>query len=38
MLSCTPNQSNPRDLDVELDYKLEGAHGCWERHQTYRMR
>lgn len=37
-LSCTPNKSNPRDLDIELEYSCEGQHGHWERRQSYRMR
>ena len=38
VLACTPNANNPRDLDIELDYAFTGAHGSWERHQSFRMR
>ncbi|KAK9792985.1 hypothetical protein WJX73_008363 [Symbiochloris irregularis] len=37
-LSCTPNKSNPRDLDIAVDYECNGARGNWQRHQTFRMR
>ncbi|ORE18766.1 S-adenosyl-L-methionine-dependent methyltransferase [Rhizopus microsporus] len=26
-VSCAPNQSNPRDLDIIIDFKLDGQHG-----------
>ncbi|KAI8141066.1 S-adenosyl-L-methionine-dependent methyltransferase [Fennellomyces sp. T-0311] len=26
-LSCTPNQRNPRDLDIHIDYEFDGQHG-----------
>eukprot|EP00798_Chlamydomonas_sp_ICE-L_P025979 gene25979-11665_t len=35
-LSCAPNAKNPRDLDIELDYKFEGSHGACSRTQDAR--
>lgn len=32
VLSCKPNASNPRDLDISLEYHFEGKH-C-EAHRT----
>ncbi len=33
-----PNDRNPRDLDIEIDYKLDGKHCEVQRTQSYRMR
>lgn len=37
-LECAPNAKNPRDLDIEIAYSLEGARGCWEGKQEYKLR
>lgn len=37
-LSCAPNQSNPRDLDLSLNYSFKGKNGSCSASQTYRMR
>ena len=37
-LKCAPNGKNPRDLDIEIEYVLEGAQGRWEGVQEYRLR
>lgn len=35
-ISVAPNAKNPRDLDIVLDYKVDGAHPASERRE-YRM-
>lgn len=35
-ISIAPNAKNPRDLDIVLDYKVDGAHGGGEKRE-YRM-
>lgn len=35
-ISIAPNGRNPRDLDIVLDYKVDGAHGGGEKRE-YRM-
>lgn len=35
-ISVAPNGKNPRDLDIVLDYKVDGAHPAAERRE-YRM-
>ncbi|KAL8293752.1 hypothetical protein RQP46_000453 [Phenoliferia psychrophenolica] len=35
-ISVAPNAKNPRDLDIVLDYKVDGAHGGGEKRE-YRM-
>lgn len=35
-ISVAPNAKNPRDLDIVLDYKVNGSHGGGERRE-YRM-
>eukprot|EP01138_Halocafeteria_seosinensis_P005747 gb/GECG01005875.1/.p1 GENE.gb/GECG01005875.1/~~gb/GECG01005875.1/.p1 ORF type:complete len:350 (+),score=54.94 gb/GECG01005875.1/:1-1050(+) len=37
-LTCRPNDNNPRDLDITIDYKFEGSHQKAERSQFYRLR
>lgn len=37
-LSCKPNEKNPRDLDITLEYHFEGKHCEAHRTQEYRMR
>jgi type I protein arginine methyltransferase len=37
-LSCTPNEKNPRDLDISIAYNFKGVHGSFAREQSYRMR
>lgn len=38
-LSCTPNKSNPRDLDIDINYTFTGATtGEKKWSQTYRLR
>lgn len=35
---CAPNAKNPRDLDIEIEYRLEGKNGAWANKQEYRLR
>jgi len=37
-LSCKPNQKNPRDLDITLDYEFNGANMHSSGSQKYNMR
>jgi type I protein arginine methyltransferase len=38
-LTCAPNASNPRDLDISLEYSVDGKRcSLAERKQSYRMR
>lgn len=37
-MSCTPNASNPRDLDLSLKYSFKGKNGSCSATQSYRMR
>eukprot|EP00696_Hemimastix_kukwesjijk_P001009 gnl/Hemi2/11322_TR3918_c0_g1_i1.p1 gnl/Hemi2/11322_TR3918_c0_g1~~gnl/Hemi2/11322_TR3918_c0_g1_i1.p1 ORF type:complete len:361 (+),score=110.90 gnl/Hemi2/11322_TR3918_c0_g1_i1:138-1220(+) len=37
-LSCVPNVKNPRDLDIEISYRFDGANGSVADRQEYRMR
>lgn len=37
-LSCAPNPKNPRDLDIEVQYSMEGRKGAWEGTQQYKLR
>ena len=37
-IACKPNAGNPRDLDISLEYMLEGMHGSWQSSQEFRMR
>ncbi|GAN06098.1 protein arginine N-methyltransferase [Mucor ambiguus] len=36
-LTCSPNKSNPRDLDIIIDYKFAGAHGDVHEVCDYKM-
>lgn len=36
--SCAPNAQNPRDLDIVIEYELDGAVCKAKRRQEYRMR
>ncbi|KAG1474185.1 hypothetical protein G6F56_000504 [Rhizopus delemar] len=36
-LSCAPNKSNPRDLDIIVDFKLDGQHGLVKETCEYKM-
>lgn len=36
VISCRPNEKNPRDLDIVLDFKVDGAHPMAEKRE-YRM-
>ena len=37
-LSCSPNAKNPRDLDIDIEYKLDNADGTWNSKQEYKLR
>jgi protein arginine N-methyltransferase 1 len=37
VLTCYPNGSNPRDLDITLSYKMEGEHSVTEDKMEYKM-
>ena len=38
-LRCAPNAGNPRDLDIELEYRSGGSRGAvGPRQQSFRMR
>eukprot|EP01026_Neomeris_dumetosa_P025202 TRINITY_DN2076_c0_g1_i2.p1 TRINITY_DN2076_c0_g1~~TRINITY_DN2076_c0_g1_i2.p1 ORF type:complete len:345 (+),score=22.81 TRINITY_DN2076_c0_g1_i2:369-1403(+) len=37
-LNCKPNESNRRDLDIQLQIQFEGKYGQYEKTQSYRMR
>ncbi|CAE7896572.1 PRMT1 [Symbiodinium sp. KB8] len=37
-LSCKPNDKNPRDLDIDVEYKFEGEFGSVQRKQPYKLR
>ena len=38
-LRCAPNAGNPRDLDIELEYRSSGSRGAvGPRKQSFRMR
>ncbi|KAJ1959057.1 Nuclear SAM-dependent mono-and asymmetric methyltransferase [Dipsacomyces acuminosporus] len=36
-LSCAPNAENPRDLDITIDYELDGKEAKAKEHVKYRM-
>lgn len=36
VISCKPNEKNPRDLDIVIDFKVDGAHPMSEKRE-YRM-
>jgi len=38
VLKCFPNDKNPRDLDITIDFSFTGASGNQEWSQTYRLR
>lgn len=35
-LSCAPNERNPRDLDIDMEYRVQGSHPL-EGHMEYKM-
>ena len=37
-LSCAPNASNPRDLDLSMTYTFKGKNATCQGSQKYRMR
>lgn len=37
-LSSAPNASNPRDLDIDMEYQLSNAEGTWHGKQEYKLR
>lgn len=37
-IKCAPNPKNPRDLDIAIDYHLQGQHGSWNATQEYKLR
>ena len=37
-LKCSPNGKNPRDLDITIQYSLEGQNGTWNNSQDYKLR
>lgn len=37
-LKCTPNASNPRDLDIDISVKFEGANSKLDSAQEYKLR
>lgn len=38
VLTCKPNQKNPRDLDITLEYEFTGKNSSCSRTQAFRMR
>ncbi|KAG1457110.1 hypothetical protein G6F56_006684 [Rhizopus delemar] len=36
-VSCAPNKSNPRDLDIVIDFQIEGEHGSIKESCDYKM-
>ena len=37
-LTCSPNKSNPRDLDISIEYSFKGKNSSAKGKQEYRMR
>ena len=37
-LTCSPNKSNPRDLDITIEYSFKGKNSSAQGKQEYRMR
>ncbi|CAL5229652.1 g13017 [Coccomyxa viridis] len=37
-LTCSPNKSNPRDLDISIEYSFKGKNSSAQGRQEYRMR
>ncbi|KAG0170556.1 type I protein arginine N-methyltransferase Rmt1 [Apophysomyces sp. BC1015] len=37
VVSCAPNQRNPRDLDIIIDYSFTGEHSSIEQHCEFKM-
>ena len=37
-LTCSPNKSNPRDLDITIEYSFKGKNSTAQGRQEYRMR
>ena len=37
-LTCSPNKSNPRDLDIVIEYSFKGKNSSAQGRQEYRMR
>ena len=37
-LKCVPNADNPRDLDIVIEYAIDGARSSVQRVQEYKMR
>ncbi|GLC35726.1 Protein arginine N-methyltransferase 1 [Pleodorina starrii] len=38
VLHCKPNDKNPRDLDIQIEYEFKGERGEAKNTQSYRMR
>ena len=38
VLTCVPNASNPRDLDISIEYNFDGENSHVHTTQEYRMR
>jgi len=36
-LTCSPNDRNPRDLDITIDYEFQGAQMSAKEKNEYRM-
>ncbi|CAO3644697.1 unnamed protein product [Cunninghamella echinulata] len=36
-IDCAPNKSNPRDLDIIIDYTYQGSYGTVKEHGEYKM-
>jgi type I protein arginine methyltransferase len=37
MLKCKPNAKNPRDLDIEIDFKFDGQSSQLQESHQYKM-
>jgi len=37
-MQCAPNEKNPRDLDIALQYSLSNAEGEWHGEHRYKLR
>jgi protein arginine N-methyltransferase 1 len=37
-LSCSPNSSNPRDLDISIDVHFDGSKSSYYRSHSYKLR
>ncbi len=38
VVTCKPNEKNPRDLDISMRVDFDGAAGSYHRNEDYKLR